>query len=364
MITRLTFRQQLDAPSITASVGPYAVITRVLSCALAGFCAVPLAYSQSTALSLPGPTTSVTLPGGVSPNRSVPKLSSGTLISFERWLSSATNIMLDDIHTGLTRTSAFWLPQAKHVLLYDAALTADKRSLVLAGTYSPSGGGTDVDFLGVSDQASGKVFVISLGDYVPERVCIASDGSIWTLGQTTPEVEHVETSPQPAYDMVRSYRLDGTLLGSFLTRSSQGSRALDLRPSGHAFGNQVHQAKLSCGDQSVGVFIGQPVFSWSEINLSTKTIQQWTIDPTGSVMTGLALLGPNTVYASFGGKSAGLFKLELHSGLIRGKWNPVGDHGPASNPFASLLGRDGPALVHYRGTQRPTNALTLYWSTP
>ncbi len=331
------------------------------------------AVSQPAGLNLPMPSQTAALPAPFDAEKSFPSVSNGFLVSFTRELTSPGNVDLRDLSTLKGRTPPFWLSAASKISLYDAAVTSDKRSLVLAGTYTPSAGGSDVHFIAIQDLSTGKASLIKpAGDYVPLRVCAASDGTIWTLGQTQAEAQHIEVSPLPDYEMVRSYSLDGTMQGSFVPRSSQGTAPLNLQPFGRAFGSrletqQLNAARLSCGDRSVGVFIGRPVNSWTEINLSGKTVQRWTIQPVpGATITGLALLGGNTVYASFSARGANRSVLSLHRLSLsgdRGEWVQVADRGPADKTFAVLLGRDGSALVHLRGVRTPNNT-TLYWSTP
>lgn len=331
------------------------------------------AFSQSAGVSLSMPSQTVVFPNAFDTGKSFPTVSNGFLISFTREMASPGGILLTNIGTSKEVSPGFWLSEASKILLYDAAVTPDKQFLLLAGTYTPSAGGADVPFIATQNLASGKSSVVNpTGDYVPVRVCGTSDGTIWSLGQTQAEILHIEVTQQPEYAMVRNYSLNGSLRGSFVPRSSQGTLPINLLPLGRAFGNKIGTnitpAKLSCGDTSVGVFVGFPVHSWSEIDTRSKIVQQWQLKPLPhSTMTGLVLLGGNTVYASFAtaapqGRTLSLSRLTLspdHSG----EWTQVADNGAADKHFSVLLGRDGPALVYLRGKRGPTNT-TLYWSTP
>lgn len=337
--------------------------------------AAPLkSFSQGTGFSLPKASKSVAFPNSFNTDKAFPSVSNGFLVSYSREITAPAAIVLDDIGSGREVTPSFWIPAASKISLHDAAVTADRRSLVLVGSYLPIAGGAEVPFIAMQGLAGGQTSLIKPdGDYVPVRVCAANNGTLWTLGQTEAEVLHLQVLPLPDYQMVRSYSLDGTLQNGFVPRSSQGAGSLALLPLGRSYGTRsghdLNPAKLSCGDSSVGLFIGSPVYSWSEIDLKSNTLQTWTVPPVshGSI-TGLTLLGSNNVYASFAVTSANtrlltLFRLSFNSDHS-GSWVQVADNGGTEQKgFGVLLGRDGSSLVYLRGARTPTNA-TLYWSTP
>jgi len=341
---------------------------------LLGLSATPtLAFSDPPGAGLPSPSQSAAFPNAFSKAASFPTVSNGVLISYVREISAPTAIVVDDISTRQSATTSFWIAEASSVSLIDAAVTADKQFLVLVGSYVPLAGGADVPFITTQNLTNGQVSLIKpAGDYVPVRVCAANNGTLWTVGQTEAELTHLQLTPQPEYQMVRSYSLEGTLLHSFVPRSSQGSAPLTLLPRARSYGYRLGNltpAKLSCGDNSVGLFVGYPAYSWNEIDLKSNTVQHWRVPPSSMAsITGLTLLGSHTVYASFSLRSDNKWVLTLHRLVLSpdytGSWVKVEDKaGPDEKGFSVLLGRDGSSLVYLRGARTPSNA-TLYWSTP
>jgi hypothetical protein len=331
------------------------------------------AFSQPTFL-LPASSQKAAFPGAFDKGRSFPAVSNGFLISFTREINAPGGIVLNNLSTAQDSRPLFWLPGASKITLQDAAVTPDKRFLLLTGTFTPELQGNDAPFIAAQELSTGKVSVITpAGDFVPVRVCATADNTIWALGQTQAEIQHIEVTPQPEYEMVRNYALDGTLRNSFVPRSSQGALPINLLALGRAFGRRlgtnITPAKLSCGDRSVGVFVGFPVHSWSEIDLKNKTVQQWKLKPLpNAAMTGLALLGSNTVYASFAARAGNgrpvltLSKLTLTPNQS-GEWLPVVDKSPPGQNVSVLLGRDGTSLVYLRGRRNQANTM-LFWSKP
>jgi hypothetical protein len=215
---------------------------------------------------------------------------------------------------------------------------------------------------------SGKIaYLNDLNGYTPERVCSAADGSIWTIGQQWQE----ESSGQ-TYNLVRRYGSDGTLKGTYVPRPILPGIALNFHPRGNVFGNSVNNARLSCGTESVGVYLGAPLLVWFEISLNATTAQQWKVLPLKLVtMTGLELVSSKSVYGSFvtgpeNANGAGvrqIYKLTLAGNGIA-TWTPIPGATSVTGGPATLVGRDGTSLVHLMGSQRPATNPVLNWSTP
>jgi hypothetical protein len=209
---------------------------------------------------------------------------------------------------------------------------------------------------------------IDLGSYTAERVCSAANDTFWTFGQ---QLDGEGVASRFAYDMLRNYGYDGKLLRSYLSRSTLPASILDFHPTGSVFGSGVDYAALSCGVESVGLFMGRPVRQWVEVDMVSGTLQHWNVDAlSGGSFTGLTLVNKHMVFASvlmsrsFASPSVaptrGLAVLSIRPGDAGASWAPVAD--PGSQPtFARLLGRDGTSLVHLRGFQSPVSPV-LYWS--
>lgn len=364
-------RREAAAASISrnyARPGLSVILAFALLLGLAGS-----AFSQPTFI-LPAASQKTAFPGAFEKERSFPTVSNGFLISFVREINAPGGVVLNNLNTTKISSPLFWLPGASKITLQDAGVSPDRRLLLLTGMYTPQIQGDDVPFIAAQELSTGKVSVINpAGDFVPVRVCATADNTIWALGQTQAEIQHVEVTPQPEYGMVRNYALDGTLRNSFVPRSSQGTLPINLLPLGRAFGRRlgtnITPAKLSCGDRSVGIFVGFPVHSWSEIDLTSKTVQQWKLKALpNTAMTGLTLLGTNTVYASFAARAANGKPVLTFSKLTlapnhSGEWLPVVDKSPPGETASVLLGRDGTSLVYLRGRRNQANT-TLFWSKP
>jgi hypothetical protein len=324
-------------------------------------------------LSLSAPSRTATLPTPFGAQKSFPVVSNGFVVSYSLEFTSAGAITAHDLQTAREISVPFSLPNASRTVVHDVSVTPDRQFLLVVGLFTPADGGADQPFIVKQALAGASQTVINVGeDFVPVRVCGGADGSTWTLGQTMAEVLHMDVSPLPEYDMVRSFAANGNVRHSLLARSSQGSNPLHLLPLGRAFGNRlgtsINPARLVCGDSSVGVFIGNPVFTWTEISLATGSLQTFNLKPIPQAsITGLALLGENTAFASFVEHGSSLvtnqlFKLTLLPNH-QAEWTPVADQGSTGSRFAVLLGRDGTSLVHLRGRRLPTNT-QLFWSTP
>jgi hypothetical protein len=245
-----------------------------------------------------------------------------------------------------------------------AVMTAAGRALVAGSYVSATNAATTVNFVAEVDLSGNLVGTYDLGNYTPERVCSASDGTFWTFGQ----VWTLESQEQGDYAMLRQYTASGSLKASYFQRSTLPAATVlnyhNLVKPG------VSNAFLQCGNASVGLFIaGYPPNSfWAEVDLKSGGIQQWSLKlPHYLVPNGVVLIGENTAYATFGpgvttNGVPGLYELQLpttSNGVAT--WQLVLTNGSVPN---TLIGRDGSSLVYSVNSLGPTaGTIGLSWSS-
>jgi hypothetical protein len=307
----------------------------------------------------------------------------GYLLSTARVFApgNAASIVLTLLATGQQISLPFALNSASAIRI-EAGAISDSGTVLLAGSYSGSPNGVELlkafaHAPGVSGiknfvaevATTGRVLqTTDLGDYTPERICGSPDGTLWTLGQRWPEEAH-KGQPQN-YMLIRHYGPSGTLINSYLSRSSVTK---GITPSYHAKEPSARQAFLACGDSTVAAYVGTaPVGAlWVEIDPATQAVQILRArNPEGAILTGLVLLSPHTAYASFGtpspseklsasGQRSGLFQLVPAS--TSASWHLV-PRANSSTVFSILLGRQGSSLVHLLGPKSPTADPRVYLS--
>ena len=293
-------------------------------------------------------------------DRTFPVISNGYLLAHRRVVTSATQqdaVFVLSLKTAEQRVVRFWLPEASEIRLETAAIRADG-SVLLGGSYSPlSQDPTEATFVAELAPTGEVVARYNLGEYLPERLCATPDGGFWTFGQV-----FNQENAGGDYALLRRYSSSGALVQQYFQRSLlRFGVTLDYRA--HA----RNTALLSCGDTSVGAYVGRgtppsanvtPRFVWFEVNTSTGETRTLAVrNPAGGAsITGLVLFSEGTAYASY--EHGGLF--QLTSTGSTGAWVTVpaadpdgklppglmGDKANGRPTFGVLLGRDGNSLVH------------------
>jgi len=325
---------------------------------------------QSSGVSI---TSTKAFPTAFSPSRSFPVVSNGYILSFGRTVTpqNGATIQVTSL-AGIDLQVPFAPPGNAHIAMLTRASMTAAGDLVVAGQSAGSNGTTG--FV-VEQSLGGKISsAINTGSYIPTQVCSAADGTIWTLGQV-PSIESLSVGSDRTA-LLRAYGVDGVLKGSYLPRNSlpQGSPApLNLFPESRTFAGLSTRAFLSCGDNTVGSYIGAPFNLWTEVTMGNGKVQQWSVAPIssyqasggalkGARLSGLVLLSQNRVYGSweFMDGSRGLYKLKFNSADSL-TWVPVS---LPSDQIAKLLGRDGGSLIYVTGAASPRNNPSLNWGTP
>jgi len=341
-------------------------------------CVACVAFAQSAAgpASVAAPWRQVTLQGAFSGGRTFPILENGYLVAHRRQIARDTNsaVFLTSL-TGQAVSFPVSLPGATTVRVEHASVTPQGHVL-LAGAYVTSDNNADelaqapldaVNFIAELDMTGKLLSVRNLGNFTPSRVCASQDGSWWALGEVWPD----ELNGQTGYATLRQYGPDGTLKGSYLPRSALSQKSLNLHE--HLAGSQY--ALLRCGTSSIAAYIGSGVpggnFVFAEVNAAGGNSQIVSVGKTAGskfpgIITGMALLSPHVVYATF--SKGGLYQLILGQSNT-GTWTPVPSSAAASAsaqkaPISFVLGRDQNSLVHLIGTvsSAPTAATTVYWT--
>jgi hypothetical protein len=317
--------------------------------------------------SLPEPSRRFALTNTFSHSRAFPAFSNGYVVSFPRVFNKRQpGVFLVTSLASMQRERVpFRLPDAAEVRV-DGVAATPTRHLLVAGSYDRTEEASPVNFLARVDFRGTLVSLTDLGAFGAARVCSTGDDTAWVLGQDWSDEARATIGNQPigAYDMLRQYGPSGRLKRSFLPRKSlpQGA-VIDLHPVGKYYGRDVTPAFLSCGDASVGAYVGygrEPL--WFEVPAKGQAARFKVRDIPQSRISGLTLLSPGAVYASFG--------LHKGSGFLRGLYRLVPEtNGTATwtrlntQGFALLLGRDGPDLI-YRQKAGPGEQAVIYASRP
>ncbi|HLJ91184.1 MAG TPA: hypothetical protein VKZ53_30575, partial [Candidatus Angelobacter sp.] len=288
---------------------------------LASYC-VPQLSAQSTVPNGNGSSNQIAVQGAFDQHRTFPETSNGYLFSFVRAPQpGAANIILNSVDTG-ARTEVTFALDGANSLQIEGVTVSPNQHLLVAGVLTRSDNGAKETFLAAADFSGNIIWRFNLGMYLPQRLCGASDGTVWVLGQDMKK--EIAKGNKGDYDLLRAYSGDGQLQHSYLSRKSFTLSVEGILNLGHG-----SPALLSCGQQSVGVYLGiasSP--TWFEVQLTSGAVQQWSVTHRQyAEISALSLLGKGTVFASFistrNNKSAGLYTLVPGAGNSA-RWAPVG----------------------------------------
>jgi hypothetical protein len=285
-------------------------------------------------------------------------ISNGYLVGFER---PTPNVHLYSLANAGTSVTRFSLPDGATIVLQAATVDSDARILV-TGAYLKRPSGELTTFVGKMDVGGRVLFKLDLADYGPSQICVAPDGSFWTLGESRSK----ESSGQD-YDMLRSYRADGVFKQAYFSRRSLAQTAVALHPRDHPFGKGDTPAFLSCGDTSVGVLIGDPGSQlWVEVTVGNGVVQVWSVHSTADArILGVALLSQSTVFATIAPVSARADELLPLSRLsLMNDGSAIWTEAPRRprNLYGRLVGADsGKLVVLRRSLKEPP---LLFWDQP
>ncbi len=321
---------------------------------LLSFVSVWLAWSQIQA-----PSQQRTFSDEFQHGRSFPELKGGYLVSLTRTatVNSPSAIRVTSLSDGSARVISFRPPkEARTASITDATVVRGGTGMVLVGsTFSSAGMLTG--FTAETDNLGNILHIEYTSSFLPGKVCAAAGGdSVWVLGS------QFMGDSRPAGDLLRNYTISGKLVRSYLPRQALRKGVLTILPFGTTFGSSVTNAYLRCGQESVGAYIGRPFNSWVEINLRSEVLDQVSVTPVAdALLTGLALFGSGQIHGSYLFKdgSRQLFRLTVASTRGSAQWVP---ESRKEDEISNILGTDGDALVHLKGSQPASSKPELNWS--
>jgi hypothetical protein len=343
----------------------------IYTCALAGLCGIVLAQTPAP---VAAPWQQVNVQGAFAGKRTFPVLTNNYLVAHARQVNRKTgNAVFVTSLTGQKIAFPLSIPGATTIRVEHGTLSPAGH-ILLAGAYVKSDQFADelnhapidaVNFIAEVDMTGKLLSVRNLGDFTPTRLCAASDGSWWALGEVWPD----EIAGRSSYATLRQYSPDGTLKASYLPRSALVQKTLNLHE--HDAGAQY--AFLRCGTSSVGAYIGSGIpggnFTFVEVNGGQA--QVFTVGHTAGskfpgIITGIALLAPHVAYATF--SNGGLYRL-VFGPSNAATWTQVPLAASAAaaatnSKISFLLGSSGSNLIHLMGnvSPDPNKTTTLYWT--
>ena len=328
---------------------------------------------------------------------SFPLVSNGYAISFLRDVSGPTKgrVHVARLSNGQVIELPFWIQGVAAIHIDSAAVTPRGDRLLLVGEYTLDPEGvyllngltrlpmqpdhvnklqSVVNFLADIALDNSRPAQVKQLDVTPERVCTIDGSTTWILGQDWPK-ESQATDGLQDYHLLRHYSSDGTLIASFVSRTSVSGFPVPLNYHTSA---SSHVGFMSCAGSSIGLLLGRPgALFWAMLNQDTGVLQQQIIRaPKALVPTGVALISTDAAYVSFGTRP------RVNEPRIPGTWfsRPVslyvlrpqnGTWGldritdpDRGQTFSVVLGHDGASLVHLLGPTVPKDDPTVYWTTP
>lgn len=289
---------------------------------------------------------------------SYPVLANGYLLSY-RYPQTASSkpaapitFKLTSLQTGASQQLSLSLPSKNYVI--EDAEAEPGGGLEAAGVYLAEGASQPTPYLASISPGGGGGYLITLGTFHPDRVCVAPDRTTWVFGH-----DPVKESDLPSanYDMMLSFSPSGVQTGHYLPRSTFSTDVpITLRK-----GQAGVTALLDCNAEQAGVYVsvhGQA--TWTEVSAATKKATTVPVPITErSRLTGLAFVAPGSVYASMiAGGTQHLYKLAPLS-ISSSKWEQVS----TQSNFARLLGKDSNSLVYFNSDTDHASP-QLLWSRP
>jgi hypothetical protein len=246
-----------------------------------------------------------------------------------------------DASGKLVRRSRLSIPGTLQTSITDIAAAPGGTLVSAAGGMTTTGQAANFLAWLSADGAVGRVVRVS--PFIPLRICVATDGSVWAAGKES-DAERPGRSEAQNHAVLRRYDPEGWLTHSLLARST-------FRTSNHP----AHQrSSLSCGTGRVG-FFSYPANEWIEATSQGELIGRWKgvrVDHETKV-SGTDMTSDGSVYATTYGKfrpgftdsRVALFRLDKTGG----RWLPVSFEGvlgpdPRSQ-YAEIIGTDGTSVV-------------------
>lgn len=140
----------------------------------------------------------------------IPKWSHGALIAVQN-ANDATNPLIWIAERQRVYSLPFEIPGAGSINVYDWDRSFDGTRIALSGSAIDTDGRADFFVAWISSDGTNAV-IRRTSRYIPRRIAIAADGTLWTAGQ--------ELNGPPDAGVFRHFDRTGKPLGAFVPRSS------------------------------------------------------------------------------------------------------------------------------------------------
>ena len=219
--------------------------------------------------------------------------------------------------------------------------------------------GSNQHFIAEIGATGHTVQAIQLGDFSPQQVCTASDGTVWVLGYNQGSNDSAEADT----NILRHYDFANGLLGSYVSLGS-----LSAARDAVLLVESPQKSSLRCEKDRVSLLFWSAAHSVAQyvvVNTSSQEVARWrVIAPFAEAKAnGFAVTDDGEVFVSLTGWSDsestmrhGLYKLQATTGKAVATLIPVGgtvtavkchDCGNAlpDGTFLKLYGADGDEIV-------------------
>lgn len=275
------------------------------------------------------------------PETPMPRWENGYLISrrVETFAPDSPNVRLYDKTGTMVSSATVWFPGSERVALTSA--TAGPHGEVIASGEADRPDGARARFIASID-AAGKMTALQTGDFDPDLVCSAPDGTIWSLGGTG--WDSATHHPKPG-ETFRHFDMQRGQIGAYVPRStfpdSPGPYELSY---------------ISCGANIVAAYSPTGVYIEMSYGSDSPLVYKANL-PAGYQLSGLAIQGPKRVigllqkYVKYNLDNTGvngLYSLDFDDANSTALWVPVpGAAGGYATPGmpTRLWGIDGDNLV-------------------
>jgi hypothetical protein len=299
---------------------------------------------------------SAAYPEALYPHGIVPDWDRGYVLHYEietNYTSDTPMVVMYDSTGMRIREGRIWPQGASNARIRRTAATRDGAILAAGGAIMHDG--SIKGYIVKTDLAGRTVQTLLTGSFMPEQICEAPDGTIWSLGKSVNEDEGQHNT-----DVVRQYGFEKGLLHTFLPEDTVKAVVRSKRPWFSPFRSYVR-----CGSNKVSAYLNF-TNEYVEIDNSSFELHRWKLDESVTQQrdaNGLAITEDGRVYLGLGttgrpGRplARGLYQIKVVSGQPVARLLPVSgalsslEPGDVPDPesFVLLWGADGNQLVVWR----------------
>lgn len=287
----------------------------------------------------------------------MPHWENGYLVStsVETFAPDSPNIRLYDKTGAMVKSATVWFPGSERVALTSAAVSP--QGDIIASGEADRSDGARARFI-ASVNPAGKMTAIQTGDFDPDLVCAAPDGTIWSLGGTAWDDTAHRSKPG---DTFRRFDMQRGQIGSYVPRSTFPDSPAPYELS-----------YISCGANEVAAYSPTGVYIEMSYGSDAPRVYKGRV-PAGYRLIGFAIDGPHRVlgllqkYVNFNVDETavnGLYSLAFDETNSTVRWLPVagaaGSYTTLGMP-TRLWGIDGERLV--LSHSKDTVPGSLHWDS-